>query len=323
MVKPLRVAYVLTCAEENLYVRGTLLSIQLLRAVEPRAEVVLLTDTSSRQVLESTPLLKWVDHCRAEPLEQDSAVLRSRELKVRMRSLVEGDFAFLDSDVLPIRPFLDVFEREFDVAAVLDRNHINPFPHFPHWFAEDFQQLGWPHPLSTYYNSGVLFFRDSPAVRQFGDDWERAWRTQLRVRGLHFDQPSFNHSLHQSKLRIATLDSPYNALVRASPWLGKEARLLHFHAHQHSDKLGSGDLLGRLLEVWEQRGEIDWDAVDSARSSPYSWLQPPDHLGFLFGTGHYRRGLRLLVEKLRQALANPAILRDFVRYRLLRRTKSQ
>jgi len=318
----MRVAYVLTCAEDNLYVRGTLLSIQLLRKVEPQAEVVLLTDARSKRVLEATPLLKWVDHCRTEPLDQECPVLRSRELKVRMRSLIDGPFVFLDSDVLPIRPFMDVFQRDFDVAAVLDRNHINPFPHFPHWFIEDFRQLGWPHPLPTYYNSGVIFFADSPAVRQFGENWEQAWRTQLRVRGLHFDQLSFNHTLHQSGLRLLTLDSPYNALLRASPWLGKEARLLHFHAHQHSDKLGSGDLLGRLLEVWRQRGEIDWEAVEKARNDPYSWLEPPEHLGFLFGTGHYRRGLRLLVQKLRETLANPAMLRDFVRYRLLRRRKS-
>ncbi len=297
-----------------------MLSIRLLRGLYPRCRVILLTDEGSRMAVAG--LLELVDECLVVESAEVEVGARSRDLKIRARSLIDGDFVQLDSDTLPIRPFAEVFEGSFDMAAALDRNHICPFPHFPRWFEESYRQLGWPFPTRRYFNSGVIFWKDNPRTRELARAWLQAWHEQRQQLGIHFDQPSFNHAIDQQQLEVAELDLRYNALVRASPWFGKDASILHFHVDQFGDVLGGGDLMGALLQRWQATGEIDWDLVEAARQSPYSWLSPPDHLGFLFRTGHYGRGLLLLWRKLWQAARKPAMFRDFLRDKLIRKNRA-
>jgi len=300
-----------------------MLSMQLLRRIYPQARISLLTDTISHPILTQSPtqILTLVDDCQVVPLEQPEMLVRSRELKTRARCLLEGDFVFIDSDALPIRPFAEVFAQDFEVAAVLDRNSIRPFPHFPDWFNGLFDQLGWARPTRHYFDSGLVFWKDTPGTRRLSQLWTEAWRHQQVLSGRHFDQPSFNHVLDHHQAHTLVLDVSYNAMLRASPWFGKAAKILHFHIADF--EAGADDLLGHLLQFWQKTGQVDWAMVERVRQAPYSLVTPPDHLGFLLGTGHYRRAARLLLRKLAQALKKPAMIRDFLQDKLIRRNRTK
>ncbi|MBN9420499.1 MAG: hypothetical protein J0I12_33955 [Candidatus Eremiobacteraeota bacterium] len=320
-----QVCYILTCDRESRYAAYTLLSIALLRRLYPGVHVVLLTDPASKKVLESSPtgLLQAVDECVQFATSDPDVTVRSRELKIRARELLQGDFLQLDSDTLPVRSFDAIFESSGDLSVALDRNHICPYPHFPRWYVGTFQQLGWSCPTPRYYNSGVIFWRDTQASREVSRLWLEAWQQQRRVAGIPFDQLSFNHAIDQLRPQVVELDIRYNALIRASPWFGEQASILHFHVDQFGDTLGGGDLLGALLQDWEKTGRVNWETVDRSLRSRYSWLTPPDHLSFLLRTGHYRRGLLLLLKKLFQAARKPAMLRDYLQDKLRRKNRAR
>ena len=276
------------------------------RRVHPDARLVLLTDEPTpARVRQSCPrLLDLFDRVVSVPLSYPEPRTRSFYIKTRMRDLIDGDFVFLDTDTLPVRPFGDVFGKAWDVAAVQDRNHHCPVrPVRPHWEAPRLTRLGWDVRLRWYFNTGVLFWRDTPAARRLGAAWHARWLEELAKLD-DFDQLAFNVAAHDTATDVLELPPAYNAMVTVHPVHARGARVYHFFTV--NPDAWRQTVFEHLLSGVERTGEIDWEAVERCVAMDHPWL-PPYWPRRLWQTGNRAQAVRLYAAKaVRRLLGRPA-----------------
>lgn len=311
-----KAVYVLVAEQVDIYVLCSYLSVALLRRIHPDAQICLLCDTTTRELLEKSdvPLLSEVQEVLVCDLDEPRPVVRSRYLKSHMRNLVEGDFVYLDADALPVRPISQVWNQDFTIAAVLDRNFGHPYPHFPDWVAQLYARYGWS-PAVHYCNAGVVFWRDNPEGRRVGEVCAERWQTYFQKEGQYRDQPAFNSALQTVQPALKILGVEYNGMVEASPWYGRKANILHFYVsdHQPNEKI----LLGYLLEYWRKHREIDWKTLDRTLARDSFWVKPSDNLQHLLACHDYAPALGHVLSK----LSNPRLWWDYFKHGLLKRRR--
>lgn len=134
---------------------------------------------------------------------------------------------FLDTDIYVAQPFPELFTLldHFDFAAnheeYLNTDWFNhyPCPEIPQSFPE--------------FNTGVLAFRQSPAMLRVLHRWcelYRAYRQQHPREEVN-DQPFFREAVYYSDARAATLTREYNCKFRGQGYLNGPAKLLHGHVN--------------------------------------------------------------------------------------------
>jgi hypothetical protein len=225
---------------------------------------------------------------------------RSFYLKTRLRDILSGDYIYLDSDTLPVRPFLDMAAGDWDVAFVQDRTHHGPIkPVFPHWELPRLKRMGWQAKLDRYFNAGIGFYRDNAAARAFTTDWQNRWRYSYSL-GDDWDQLALNCSLEAVPVRAKELPASYNAMVTVAPVHARGAKIYHFFAGSFATLEGS--LYQHLLDHLEARREVDWATIDRCVAMDHPWL-PPYWPRRLWQTGNRALAVRHFVANLPARLA--------------------
>jgi hypothetical protein len=179
--------YVLATERTGTSAEMTFVSASLLRRLYHGARIVLIVDTVSHRLLQGAQraVLDVVDSIELSEVGDLPSSVRSRYLKTQMRQLVKGPFIYLDLDALPLRRFDRILGGKQNLSAALDRNATNPRPVFPSWVIEDYRAMGWKHPVSRYFNSGVLVWGDSAAAHDLGVAWHQHWKALLAARQQH------------------------------------------------------------------------------------------------------------------------------------------
>lgn len=208
----------------------TYYSASVLKYSNPQSYITLGTDDLSISELERRkhPLLKIVDNVTyIKAHESRDPKFRSRYLKCNMRNLLAGDFVFLDSDVLPIKD-LSIFNTIIeDVAAA--SNHSSQYPkNLSKKEYNIFIENSWKLPSNYYYNSGVIFWKDTNQAKLLGDTWLSKW-LQSSVKGTHFDQPAFNSAINSLDFPVCLLSDKYNSQVTSNPTSSFDASIWHFY----------------------------------------------------------------------------------------------
>ena len=118
------VVYVLADGAAGLYSRMAVMSVYSLQRYHPDIPVWLVMDPETFGRLErlgsalidmATPVVEKV------PVQFD-VTERSRYLKTRMRSIVQGDFLYIDTDTIICAPLDGIDRVDADLAAVADAN---------------------------------------------------------------------------------------------------------------------------------------------------------------------------------------------------------
>lgn len=300
------IVYVLVTDGRGRYPAMALVSASAARRIYPDARLVLVTDEDTPvRLRESHPrLLALFDHVAATPTPMAGAHERGFYLKTRTRDLVEGDFVYLDVDTLPVRPFHDVFARPFDLAMVQDRNHHCPIdPVYPHWEEPRMKRLGWQVPLARYFNTGVIFSRDTPAARRVWGEWQRLWHESFAT-GDDWDQLAVNVAIHHTPADVLELPPAYNAMVTVHPVHARGARVYHFFTVNRD--AWRQTVFEHMLAQAERGGELDWSAVDRCVAMDHPWL-PPYWPRRLWQTGNRAKAVGLYATKaVRRLLGRPA-----------------
>lgn len=266
----MKIVYVLSDAQDGHYARMSALSAASVRRVAPSSEIEALIPAEQLERHRGTAVEKAVDRLRGVPCPYATPVECSRFLKTTMRRHVEGDFVFLDCDTLVMRPFDDIWEREFDLAGVLDRCVVNPSPGFPAGKAPLFDQMDWKIP-TIYLNSGVLAVRDTPQAHQLFEAWNERWR-RCREAGILVDQPALNSLWELEVAAVCTLPDRYNAMIDAIPGLARGAAILHFYTK--NGRPGEDTLLAAMLNDAEAGRDPNWDDWDRCRAFGHPWGSP-------------------------------------------------
>ena len=299
MSKPLTIAYVIVYHGNGRFPAMAYLSAAAARRVEPNSRIVLVTDTETPHHLRKDwpKLLELVDETIPVPASMELLRARSFYLKTRVRDVIDGDFIYLDSDTLPVRPFADMTTGDWDVALIQDRTHHSPItPIFPHWVVPRMKRAGWNVHFEKYFNAGLGFYRDNAAVRALVADWQRRWH-EFYALGDDCDQVPLNCSLATMPLRVHELPPAYNAMVTVAPVLARGAKIYHFFT---GNRVELGDSLYEyLLQHLQETGIIDWETIDECVALDHPWM-PPYWPRRLWQTGNRWRAVKLFLKNLPQ-----------------------
>jgi hypothetical protein len=234
-----------------------------------------------------------------------------------MRQSIEGDFIFLDADAVPVRPFHRIATTSEDIAAVRDCLRVPPGQWYTwrlllrHWTEKPpvppdvqplYEKMGWSYPPRYYFNTGVLYMRDTPAARKLGEEWHGRWRRQFDTLGRHEDQFAFNTAVKDLSVPVRVLSSRYNAMVKTSPWYAHRASIFHFFTSGKSPEPGT--ILAQLVKCFQETKGLDADAVERFCRSGYPWTAESWLL--LAAAGNYSGAWPLISRRLFGWRKNPA-----------------
>lgn len=228
--QPIQVAYVLTSSGEDIYADMNLVSLRSLRHSNPQTKVVLVCDSQTVQALESCnhKILKEADEIVSVNLSSQSANFRNRFIKTSLRQHLSGSFLYLDGDTLIRDDLLQIFLSNASLAGVPNHNGIGSYQEIPGTELEVFEKFNWSLP-SHYVNGGVLYFSDHPDTYVFCNLWHEKWLGCSTQTGKHFDQPSLNSAIKDSKINFTWLDHRFNAQVHARPHTAWGAAIWHIY----------------------------------------------------------------------------------------------
>ena len=135
-----------------------------------------------------------------------------------MRRHLNGDFLFIDCDTIICDDFSN-FDCDKLIAMVLDRNcklsdkRDNGETIKKAAFCCGFDLSNY----DNYFNSGVIWVKDSNETRQFFEEWHKNWKETLKI-GMCVDQLSLNHVICNIKKDIVgELDGEWNCQVSLNP----------------------------------------------------------------------------------------------------------
>lgn len=225
------VVFAITSSGNDFYSAMTRVAVASLRVSNPDLYLMLVCDHESDKAmrLADDPLMGEVDKWLMVETPPGEAGFRNRYIKTRLRSLLQGPFLFLDSDIFVRCDLSDVFEIDCDIAGAC--NHSRRTFDEQVW-AEDramLEAMGWKVGKEVYLNGGVLFFNDTIMARCFADEWHQRWLESSDVK-YYRDQPALNSALHEIKPKLTILQNSLNAQLRMSPAVSYNAKVWHYYS---------------------------------------------------------------------------------------------
>jgi len=215
--KQFKIAYAVTTGGCDVYSSMPLISASTVRLTNPRATITVVCDQKSLEAMRACQdrLLDAADEVISLEVPEGLAPMRSRFVKTRLGSVVEGAFLFLDSDTVVRKCLSALFYSTADVAAA--RNHSRRILHEQMWDCDQeiFQKMSWPVPTDHYLNSGVIFYAGNRASREFAKTWHQLWQQSYASTGDHRDQAAFNYALRMSGSRCEVLPDTFNAQIKS------------------------------------------------------------------------------------------------------------
>lgn len=240
-MEKLQIVYVVTFSDSNYYFEQALLSICSARMHNPEADIRIVTDPVSGEQIDGWRQ-RALDEYRCEVVvaqvpKEFNMVERSRYLKTSLRLLLEGDFLFVDTDTVICRPLDEVAETEGDVCAVLDR-HVRWQENSYMIFADARAKLAGIEIArgDAYFNSGVMYVRDTSAARKFYQVWSAMWHKTLE-KGFHYDQIAMFQADAQCGRIIRELNGKWNCQLGGLfiNYL-HDAYIIHYYASSNVDR---------------------------------------------------------------------------------------
>lgn len=174
-----KIVYVLISSDNDIYQEQALVSVWSLRHFNPDARILIVADSKTADRVGKTPELRTmiseiitVDFEPNVPNKE-----RSRWMKTNLRALVDGDFLFLDTDTVVTDSLSEIDGFDFDLGMVYswhckmaerpDREGI--LRRIKTLYGKDVDMN------SDYFNSGVIYCKDTEHTRHFFSTWHSLW----------------------------------------------------------------------------------------------------------------------------------------------------
>lgn len=231
-----RIVYVLVSDSDDYYYEQTLISAWSARYWNPNMRILCVVDELTDATLKEnrTALLEIIDEKIVVNLSEGGTAKytrkeRSRMLKTNLRSYVDGDILYVDTDTIVCGSLAEVDAFQIPFGAVDDSHSqfdpalcSDPVVHRAKLLGYDVSSA------KNYFNSGVMYMKDTEEVHAFTDKWHALYMKGQKM-GLSFDQPSFI-SINNVQNLITPLDGIYNCQILNGglPYLA-DAKILHYY----------------------------------------------------------------------------------------------
>jgi hypothetical protein len=295
-----QVVYVLVSSAADYIAEMAMVSATALRMVSPGVRAIVVSDPMTVRGLAGhrAKLRGLVDEIIECEAFDENQLTRSRRLKTSLRNRIHGDYLFIDVDAVPVKPIDDVFVVSAELAAAQDAGvNFGQFA-FHEFEKEAFIKMGWELPTGRYFNSGVMFVRDTVSTRKLYEEWHRIWQETV-ARGLFKDQPPLHRALVHQRFNPQRLDPQWNALIGMSSAGVKGARIMHFSTIRFDQR--DDTVFHRVVKDVKQSGKVDVDALREVMVTGYPWTNK-DSIRLRYAVGDYtgaltaaaRRSMRML-----------------------------
>ena len=226
----MKVVYVLISDGNDDFCEMTLLSLHSLRYYNPDADVHILTDDSSCQLFSRNygPSPAGATFVVVSIPEGFEKTKRSRYLKTSLRKHISGDFLFIDCDTLISGSLEDIASYKYDIGCVPDF-HTQTSLSRPEMIAQC-EENGFNNLCGKpYYNSGVIFVKDTPLCTEFFTEWHRLWLVSS-TRGNLLDQPAFCQANVNMGFPVHEIPGKWNCMIQYKEGraLLDGAKILHY-----------------------------------------------------------------------------------------------
>lgn len=252
----LKIVYAVTSSGKDVYSVMTRISVASVRLFCPGARVVVACDPDSARAMKQARdlLLEEVDEVMVVPTPEGNSAFRNRHIKTRLRTLVKGEFLFLDSDTIVRGDLSALIGIKGDIAAA--PNHSADSLGAQIWDEDrvHLDTMGWTI-AGTYFNGGFIFYRDTAAARALGPEWHDRWAAGFRKTGRVNDQPALNASIAALDIRVEKLPHRYNAQFTMNRSTASEALVWHYYSTDSSLRYAA---IGALI-----KGVLDNEAIPS------------------------------------------------------------
>ena len=228
-----KVVYVIISSESDIYLEQLWVSVFSLKKHTPSVNITIVSDHETAIRLNNpqyASLKSLIDDVIEISFESYvSGKERSRFLKTNLRKFIKGDFLFLDTDTIITDNLCEIDNINVDIGIVLDLHCkfiSHPFEKEIRYRVENlFNQklkIG-----TDYYNSGVMFVRDTEKAHAFFDEWHKNWLSVKDMQDGIFDQQSLVYTIDKIGI-VCPLDGSYNCQILGSVEYLVSAKIVHF-----------------------------------------------------------------------------------------------
>ena len=228
----MKVLYVIVSSEKDLYLEQAFVSISSLRFhMGNKVEINLLVDDNTFDTLKGKRgmMVKEADNIIKVELDSSySPQNKSRILKTTCRKYIKGDFFFVDCDTVITKSLENISLPDNDIAACYDAHtefQDNPYRTMCIMHG---RKIGIDFSLEReYFNSGVLYVKDSHVSDTFFNNWYKNW-LEGREKGVSMDQPAFNKTNKEMGYPVGMLSDIYNCQLIHGVRFLKDAHIVHY-----------------------------------------------------------------------------------------------
>ena len=268
-----KIVYVVISDETDIYLEQALLSVFSLRKHNPNAYVELVVDQDTDATIAGKrgEILKFIDNKVVVNVpEEYNKVCRSRWLKTSLRQHVKGDFLFIDTDTIVTDSLDDIDCIIGDIGAVKDQHVLLGKTSAPRTSRISAEQDGWSWSETlAYYNSGVMFVKDSALTHKFYQVWHNKWVDKYRKTSEHRDQSPLAATNESFQYPIIELPGEWNCQIyyNGISYLAN-AKIMHYlmYGRTHPWIFYNHDILNEIKELGYIPDKIS-KIVDEAKFS--------------------------------------------------------
>ena len=208
----------------------------------PDSFVSLLTDNKTKKSFNENnrqEILKIIDEIITVDFpDNTNNKYKARWLKTSMRKHIEGDFLFIDCDTVITEKL--IFKTNIVVGAVQDI-HLSLHKRFKNNDYMEFhtqrdKKCGFTTSEYSYYNSGVIYCKDTIECHSFFEKWHSLWLSGYE-KGVTEDQPSFSMANITCNNIITEIDGTWNCqLVNSGKLYLPNAKIIHYYNSEDNKK---------------------------------------------------------------------------------------
>lgn len=274
----IKFVYTLVSRNEDVYLEELFASLYSLRLFHKEAVVEVLTDDlTAERIRQNGELFQMITTLQEVDVpEEYTLVQRSREIKTRVRQLVNGDYLFLDTDTIVAKPLDDVDLWQGDILAVPDFHVLFKKMSVYNYIVKDVLRIFQTDVSDSpyWFNSGVMFVKDNDFTHRFYEAWHENWKFSCFQKHNHTDQRALVKTDKDFGYIIRRMPDVFNCQMAVSMQYFYEAKIVHFW---HMDFLKPQDYCPFLsLEIYRhiKTNGIDAYAADMIKHCKSAFTTP-------------------------------------------------
>lgn len=263
-----KIVYIITSTPDDIYLEQTYLSIYSLWKHVKNPHVVLLTDNKTDETLKGNRarILELVADKIVVPFDDNvSNMRRSRWLKTKMRSIVDGDFMYIDGDTIINGTLDEIDDCPYQIGAVEDAHRTLNRHYGKEKLLRQAKTLNFSIEGEQYYfNGGVFYVKDTAETRRFFELWHENWKMSVE-HGINQDMPALILTNIQMNHLIQRIDGMWNCQLMYGFNYYNSAKVIHYFASRYTTNNGGYlyDFMNpQILENIKETGEISKDVLN-------------------------------------------------------------